>query len=310
MKIAVIEIYPNKKMDFNKMIDAHLRNSVIISKEIEADLLCVESDFLKALKKSYDVLILGYASGYAPFTLIRKLVDNNLNARKIVLSNEYNIVPSIGGFNPYDLIANYDKIKSKGNTIKKFFHLNLNLLFARVPNPLTQKKYDCIYYGTFRVNRSKYFKEYLQNDLYLSTSDKNFKKYKHVGANPKWIKKLSWEQKKETLNHFKYSLYIEDEYTHKVFNNLANRWYEAGFCNNVVFFDVNCWNTIRKSELAEYENEIKNYIVTDKFDLQEKINECNLDFEKHLAIQKNWRKNELQLRTNMIEELKQIIYSD
>ena len=309
MKIAVIEIYPNKKMDFNKMIDAHLRNSVIISKEIEADLLCVESDFLKALKKSYDILILGYASGYAPFTLIRKLVDNNPNARKIVLSNEYNIVPSIGGFNPYDLIANYDKIKSKGNTIKKFFHLNLNLLFARIPNAVIPKKYDCIYYGTFRINRSKYFKEYLQNDLYLSTSDKNFKKYKHVGANPKWIKKLSWEQKKETLNHFKYSLYIEDEYTHKVFNNLANRWYEAGFCNNVVFFDENCINTIRKSEIGYFEEQIKFYMVSDYKSLQEKIKECNKDFEKHLAIQKMWRMSEMQLRSEMINNLKSIIFA-
>lgn len=54
MKIAMIEVYPNKKMDLKKMIDAHLRNSVIIAREINADLLCIESDFIKALKKKYD----------------------------------------------------------------------------------------------------------------------------------------------------------------------------------------------------------------------------------------------------------------
>lgn len=308
MNVAVIEVYPNKKMDIKKMIDAHLRNSVIISNEINADLLCVESDFMKALKKNYDILILGYASGYAPFQLIKKLVNNNPNAKKIVLSNEYNIVPSIGGFNPYDLIANYDKIKSKGKTIKNFYTLNLNLLFARLPNEITEKKYNCIYYGTFRINRVKYFKEYLQNEIYLSTSDKNFKKYKHIGANPKYIKKLSWDKKNETLNNFKYSLYIEDDYTHNVFNNLANRWYEAGFCNNVMFFDANCLNTIKKSEIGIFENEVKNYIVSNYDELQEKIKECNLDFEKHLSIQKSWRKNELILRQKMIDELKEIIY--
>lgn len=308
MNVAVIEVYPNKKMDIKKMIDAHLRNSVIISNEINADLLCVESDFMKALKKNYDILILGYASGYAPFQLIKKLVNNNPNAKKIVLSNEYNIVPSIGGFNPYDLIANYDKIKSKGKTIKNFYTLNLNLLFARLPNEITEKKYNCIYYGTFRINRVKYFKEYLQNEIYLSTSDKNFKKYKHIGANPKYIKKLSWDKKNETLNNFKYSLYIEDDYTHNVFNNLANRWYEAGFCNNVMFFDSNCLNTIKKSEIGIFENEIKNYIVSNYNELQKKIKECNLDFQKHLNIQKNWRKNELILRQKMIDELKKIIY--
>jgi hypothetical protein len=307
MKIAIIEVYPNKTMNISKMIDAHLRNSVIISKELDADLLCIESDFIKALKNKYDVLILGYASGYAPFKLIRRLIENNLNAKKYVISNEYNIVPSVGGFHPYDLIANYDKIKSKGNTIKNFYTLNLNLLLCRYSNELINKKYDCIYYGTFRVNRSKYFKKYLQKDIYLSTSDKNFKQYKNIGCNPNWVKKLSWEQKKETLNLFKYSLYIEDEYTHKVFNNLANRWYEAGFCNNVVFFDANCWNTIRKSEIGYFEDQIKDYIVTDYDSLQEKINYCNQDFNKHLAIQKSWRLNEMQLRKEMIDELKRII---
>lgn len=307
MKIAIIEVYPNKKMNVHKMIDAHLRNSYIISKILNCDLLCVESDFKKALNKKYDILILGYASGYAPFKLIRELVKKNKHAKKFVLSNEYDIVPSVGGFKPFDLIANYDKIKSKGNTINNFYTLNLNLLFAREPNEIKEKKYDCIYYGTYRANRDKYFKKYLKKEIYLSTSLKNMKKYKHAGCNPKYIKKLSWRRTKETLNLFRYSLYIEDEYTHKVFNNLANRWYEAGFCNNVMFFDKNCWNTINKSEISQFKEQIKDYIVTDYNDLKSKIDYCNKDFEKHLAIQKTWRLSEQILRNKMISDLKNII---
>jgi len=305
MRIAVIEVYPNKKMNISKMIDAHLRNSVIIARELNADLLCVESDFLKALKKQYDVLILGYASGYAPFKLIKMLVSKNSEAKKFIISNEYNKNEYIGGFRPFTAIINYDNCSNKQAT--NVFSLNLNLLLVKKSNNIIEKKYDCIYYGTFRVNRSVYFKKYLQDNIYLSTSDRNFKKYKHIGCNPKWIKKLSWRDKKETLNNFRYSLYIEDEYTHKVFNNLANRWYEAGFCNVVMFFDVNCWNTINKSEIECFNEQIKDYIVTDYEGLQEKIKYCNKDFEKHLSIQKTWRLQEPFLREKMLKEFKDII---
>ena len=70
MKIAIIEIYPNKKMQKNKAIDAHLRNSIIIAKILNADLLCDEDDFKIALTKKYDILILAFATNYAPFELI------------------------------------------------------------------------------------------------------------------------------------------------------------------------------------------------------------------------------------------------
>ena len=309
MNIAVIEIYPSKKLNLSKAIDAHLRNSIIISKYLEADLLCIERDFKTALNKKYDVLILGYASHYAPFQLIRKLQENNPKARKIVLSNEYNIASSIGGFKPYELIANYEKSNSNKSVIKQHF-LNLNLLLAKYPNDETaDKKYNCIYYGTFRINRSNYFKKYLKEDIYLSTSPKNFKKYRHIGCSPKYINKLSWINKKETLNLFKYQLYLEDINTHTNFNNLANRYYEAGVCNNVVFFDVNCRNTINKSELRYYKEQVEDYIVESYEDLQNKIKECNKDFNKHLAIQKSWRMNEATARTNMLKELKNIIYN-
>lgn len=305
MNIALIEVYPNKKLDKKKAIDAHLRNAIILSEYLKADLLCVEDDFKKALNKNYDVLILAFATHYAPFKTIKKLIEKNPNAKKIVISNDVNFTSSIGGFNPYHLIAGYDCIKSKSelsvNTI------NINLLLAKHPNKRIDKKYDCIYYGTFRKDRKNYFKEYLQEDIYLSTSPKNFKKFKHIECNPKLITKLSWEEKKETLNLFKYQLYIEDNLTNKVFCNLANRYYEAGFCNNVVFFDSNCRNTINKSELGYYKEQVEGYIVNNYKELQEKIKECNKDFEKHLAIQKSWRMNEQLSRDLMLEELKNII---
>jgi hypothetical protein len=251
-------------------------------------------------------LILAFATNYAPFELIKRLIKNNSNAKKIVISNDVNFVSSVGGFRPYHLIAGYDCNPNKSEL--STHSLNINLLLQKNSNEISNKKYDCVYYGTFRLDRKNYFTKYLQNDIYLSTSEKNYKKFIHIKCNPKLIKKFSWEEKKETLNLFKYQLYIEDNKTHDVFCNLANRWYEAGFCNNVVFFDVNCWNTILKSEIGYFEDQIKDYIVSDYQSLQEKIRYCNENFEKHLAIQKSWRLSESFLRAEMIENLKKIIY--
>lgn len=307
MNVALIEIYPNKKLDKKKAIDAHLRNAIIISEYLKCDLLCVEQDFINALNKKYDILILAFASHYAPFQLIKKLLQNNPNAKKIVISNDVNFTSSIGGFKPYHLIAGYECEKSKSELSVNT--LNINLLLAKQANSITNKKYDCIYYGTFRKDRKNYFTKYLQNDIYLSTSPKNFKKFKHIGCNPKYISKLSWREKKETLNLFKYQLYIEDNTTNKIFCNLANRYYEAGFCNNVVFFDSNCRNTINKSELNYFKDQVEFYIVNSYADLQNKIKICNENFKKHLAIQKSWRITELTHRDMMLKELKNIIYN-
>lgn len=294
-------------LTFENAIDAHLRNSITISEYLKCDILIMEKDFNEAFEKKYDVIVLGYATRYAPFQLINKLIDKNPKAKKIVISNEYNTNPSVGGFRPYELIANYEKSMSDKSELKRHF-LNLNLLFAKEPNEIKEKKYDCIYFGTYRVNRTEYFKKYLQEGIYLSTSPRNFKKYKHIGCNPKYITKLTWKPKRETLNLFKYQLYIEDVETHTNFNNLANRYYEAGFCNNVVFFDVNCRNTINKSELKDFKDQVEFYIVSSHKELQQKIKECNKDFNKHLAIQKGWRVSEQARRNDMLKELKSIIY--
>ena len=292
-----------KKQYFKKRIDAYFRNTLIISDYLEATFLYNENEYNKHLETKFDAILIFYSNYYSPVKQMKQIADNNNEARFFWILNEYAIS------------ANYTFLKDKNVTYIKNWEeegqimLNLNLLFSKKPNEVKGKPYDCIYYGTFRTDRAEYCKEYFKEDLYLSTTSKNFKKYRHIGCSAKLIKKLSWEENKETLNLFKYQLYIEDKHTHKVFNNLANRYYEAGFCNNVVFFDVNCRNTINKSELSYYKEQVEDYIVESYEDLQSKIKECNKDFNKHLAIQKSWRMNEATARTNMLEELKNIIYN-
>ena len=292
-----------KKQYFTKRIDAYFRNTLIISDYLEATFLYNENEYNKHLDSKFDVIIIFYSNYYSPVKQMKQIADNNKDAKFFWILNEYAIS------------ANYTFLNDKNVTYIRNWEeegeimLNLNLLFSKNPNEVKEKRYECVYYGTFRLDRAEYCKEYLKEDLYLSTTSKNFKKYRHLGCTAKLIKKLSWEEKKETLNLFKYQIYIEDKHTHKVFNNLANRYYEAGFCNNVIFFDVNCRNTINKSELSYYKEQVEDYIVKSYEDLQSKIKECNKDFNKHLAIQKSWRMNEATARDNMLKELKNIIYN-
>jgi hypothetical protein len=311
MKIALLDIKVGTKVGSN-FTAVNMRNMILLSKELNADFY-YSVDQLKGNNKLYDVVLVGFGSVNSEAVVTRDFISNNCK-RAIFISGEYEqqTSPALWYSNKnYDVVKNYEGIGNlSGRTngrILKTYELNLNLLIAKEANQLTQKKYDCVYYGRWREDRAKYFKRYIQHGMYLSTSTKNMKKFKHAGCNPKYLDTISWEERKETLNLFRYSLYIEDEYTHKVFNNLANRWYEAGFCNNVVFFDVNCWNTIRKSEIAYFEEQIKDYIVSSHEELQAKIEYCNQDFERHLAIQKGWRLNQMVLRQDMINEMKRII---
>jgi hypothetical protein len=311
MKIALLDVKVGTKIK-SKFTAVNMRNMLLLKNSLNADFYYSTEQFNN--KFLYDIVIFGFNSISTETKLTQEFIrkNTNVNTKFYVLCGEYEQSDCVNlryEKRNFSVIQNYEgktKLGLKEQHLN-VYELNLNLLIAKESNQLTEKKYDCIYYGRWREDRVDYFKKYIQGGLYLSTSIKNMKKFKHEGCNPKYLDTISWENKKETLNLFKYSLYIEDKYTHKVFNNLANRWYEAGFCNNVMFFDINCWNTIRKSEIGIYENGIKDYIVTDYNSLQDKINECNKDFNKHLAIQKTWRINEMLLRDNMINQLKNII---
>lgn len=312
MNIAIIDVKINT-MPGSKFTSVNNRNAEILAKELRCDLYQYEYQLNKCIEQAikYDVIIYGFGSKFTEVTKTRVIAKNAKAFFWLITEYEQSMNPALyysckDANLKYIAIKNYDSLSNIKMCNKSYF-INLNLLIAKNPNKITIKKYDCIYYSRWRPGRAKYLNKYLQKDIYFSSDNKNYKYHKNIGCNPKYIKKLSWQDGLETLNHFRYSLYIEDEYTHNVFNNLANRWYEAGFCNNVVFFDKNCMNTILKSELHDYIDQVKDYIVDDYNELIYKINECNNDFEKHLAVQKSWRKNELQLRKEMIDQLKDII---
>jgi len=277
VKIAIIECYNEKKTSsLENKIDAHYRNSKRLSFLLDADLLCCDQDLIFAMKyRSYDIFILAYASHYAPFDNINKLLNLNKKALKIIISNEYNNPLMIRGFYPFYLIKNYVTTINNNNIIDQFF-LNLNVLIYSNNKDKTincKKKYDCLYFGTYRVNRKQYFKKYLQKNVYLSTSKKNMKKFINIKCDPIFINKLSWRKNIETLKLFRYSIYIEDDFTHDNYNCLANRFYECVMCNVVLFFDISCAETLKKSKLIIDDF----FIVNSHKQLMHKIKNNNYD---------------------------------
>ena len=293
-----------------KSANAHLRNSYILAKELGADLIQTRKDFKRNWNKKYEHIILAYGSHYMPHKEWLHYCVNNPDAQVYWLTNEYDIMWPLntGWPDPRQAkaICNFEKKDNSHNfkRVESYHTYDLNLLLARESNPLVEKKYDCIYYGTFRKDRSRYFARYLQKPIYLSTSIKNFKKYHHVGCRPNFIEPLQWKQGHEILNKFRYSLYIEDAYTHEVYNHLANRFYECLFCNVVQFFDIHCQNTIKRSGI-EFDDF---FYVRDHLELMDKIRSTNgSGFEELNQRQQQWLPQSLKKRKRMIDALKKFI---
>lgn len=290
MKILFLEVV-NKK---DSTIDAHTRNSFELKKILEEKKHTVYIEFIDTMKyfnkNDIDIIIVSYASFYANFNDMKRIIDNNKNAKLYWITNEYNLIPNGTLYKVFkernaEIIANYERKSNDIKCFSKFHFLNLNLLLYDNYERKINKKYDLIYYGTYRPDREIYFKKYFKDEtIMLSTSNKNFKKFIDLGCKPIFINKLKWTEKKETLSNFKYSLYIEDLHIHNNFNNLANRFYEALKTNTVILFDKNCINTLKKSEIDNFEI----FIVKDIEDIKKIIKENK--YEEFIKIQKEWKK--------------------
>lgn len=212
-------------------------------------------------KEQFDWVIFVYSSFYFHVDAIRSILDIQKNTKYAWFTTEYEISDPMGSKINYDLIFSNIENNCFKTPHKHYAFLDLNSLVYIGRNHYMQKKYNMIYYGRWREDRGVYFKKYLKrsNDIILSTSKKNKLKYLLNGCDVKTFDKISWNLKKETLNLFKYSLYIEDLYTHTHYNCPASRFYESISCNAVPIFDKSCSNTILKSgiyfnEKFYYEN--------------------------------------------------------
>jgi hypothetical protein len=67
--------------------------------------------------------------------------------------------------------------------------------------------------------------------------------------------------------------------------------------------------TIKKSEIGAFVDEIEPFLVDDHESMMNTIEMMKPDWNKWMDIQRNWRKNELTLRQNMLDGLKQLLES-
>ncbi len=303
-KIAIIETAPIPK----NPIDAHVRNAIILARELPAILLSKRPSFKGHWNAVVKHIILSYGTLYVDKNVIQEFLNNHPKAQLWFLSNEYNIMPNSSFVcdREWNAIASYDREASvfKGRKmLREFYTFDLNLLLYKKPNEITKKKYGLIYFGAWRPDRKDYFLKYLNKQCYISTSKKNAKRFLHGGCEGKLIGKLNWQNGKETLNNFRYTIYIEDTFSHMNYTYLANRLYEALYCNVIVFFDISCLHTLKKSGIKGYEP----FLVEDAVELKNKMKVFDKDFEAHLREQRKWNKGFAKKRAELINDLRELL---
>lgn len=310
MSIAIIDSKKTKSDLPLHPTDAHLRNAYVLKDELNATILYNRNDLKKAWNKNFNHIIISYASFYADIhPYVAWMEDRKELSKFYFLTNEYNLninwaFEKFLRKNGYDVIANHVESGSSVREYNNYHTVNLNLLLFKGRNKPIKKKYDLIYWGSYRKNREVYFEKYFDKNMMLSTSSKNLKKFRKIGCESVGINKLEWKKNAETLNLFKYTLYIEDQKTHEHYSHLANRFYEALQCNVLMFFDVNAKKT---TELAGLDVE-EFYFVNNAEELQKKIKIVNKNYNERLNHQARWIESALVERKELMKQLKEIFY--
>jgi len=262
--VRVLVIDSHKSSNNKPAQNMHWTNAKIISDAMGADFIWSYPTVNDEIKSDYDVIIFVHASHYAYTDY--KWLEQSPNAKLFYVTNEYNLgeprtawMAAKQAGRKYTVVANHPQKISKvvGKYVDDWVQLNLNSL---VYNPDTQPVVDdtqkslfdsgdksdgAVYYGSFRKGRIDYFKKYLNSGITLSTHHSNHNKFRELGVEPNFVPRIDWFG--AGLSPYKASLYIEDEVTHKNYNYLANRFYEAINYNCTPLFDVSCARTVALS---------------------------------------------------------------
>lgn len=314
--VLLIESCEKKTIEenFSNTSIVHVRNSLILKKELDYELVTHMSQIPNALEKQWDHIVCCYASPYMKYKAYMDIIDNNPNAKLWFLVNDYDLEDNVLLRNvvkkyhkKYNVICNTERSgyrhwilgkkleeKKLNDWIDEWHVANLNCLIFNYKNNIEQplaNKSNCIYFGTPRKHRYKDMVAFNGiEDYYISSSAKNQLKYTNAGIEAQYIDKLDWTTGNETLNEYKYSIYFEDVHTHNVYSGLANRFYECLMCDVVLFFDAKCEKTVQKARDHGYK--ISDFLlVKDAKDLNSKMQLMNKNHEMYLEVLGAQREN-------------------
>lgn len=290
-------------------IDAHVRNSTALCDELGWNIAYSLSERTNQtlFGRNWDNIIISSGTVYMDCQSVARVIKQNPKAQLWWMSNDYAIPPNSSVYRllkerKFSVIASYPRHAGNIASYNQWHSLNLNLLLARPINQPVNKTHGLIYYGTFRRDRLPSFQRFLRTPfLNLSTSTKSVAKYKNIGCKFKLIGRLNWKPNKETLNRFSSSLYIEDEFTHRHFANMANRFYESLTCNCVMIFDRRCSKTLDVAGVIPRLDQVVSTcaemdFLAQKIHAEESFRLELLDFQKKWADDAMAQREELMLK--------------
>lgn len=263
-KVLVIDSH--KSSNDKPAANLHWQNARMIADTLDADLIWSYPNVNDHVRPDYDAIVFVHASHYA-YTDYAWL-QQSPNAKLYYVTNEYNLgeprtlwMAAKEG-RKYTVLANHPHEISKVvmKYVDEWVTMNINSLVYENYTFENKNNNQCIYYGSYRDDRKKYFKKYL-NGMLVSTHSKNRPKIDALEVQPSYLDRLNIQ--KGDLAQFGYSLYIEDEKTHHAYNYLANRFYESLNSNTICLFDESCENTL---SLSNYPID-KNLVISNKNDL-------------------------------------------
>lgn len=313
MKFLIIDSHKGNQSTPQNLhwLNADKIRNHLISKGHEVNLIWSYPSVNDNVVGGYDAIIFNHASRYSYIS--DEWLIKNPNAKLFYTLNDYNLGEPVmlwawvkkHGIK-YDVIANHQADASKVVTkyVDNWNVVNMNSLITEDSVQLNEHNffsYDkakCIYYGTFRRDRTKYFQKYLTGEIIISTHAKNRSNFESIGVYGPFCSRIDWNSGE--LANYKTLLYIEDETTHVDYSYLANRFYEAINYDVFPLFDTNCKNTIR---LSGYD--IPGYAIVDN-STEVMYTTDNLP-ETHINYLSSWRAMAIQERNSTLDSITKLV---